>query len=576
MRRRAVLLLAAMLAVFSCTFVAGAQPAAALAPPPVIIPAAASATTVAAGVTGVGLVLLGGWWAYNNTDTIARWYDETFGTNLSGNAMGSGRYTWSPATPDPGGGPYPMAQWYGVEDWSADLPFSIKCELPAGQYCNGFTGDYDVKATIICQTSTGDLFSYENWSAPRVQGGQSWWGGFVPCTGAGQKVVSVVDPTHGLSWNAAGDWQKNRVSTATVQCTDATTGALRTVSKITPYVATTANMNAPVPGCLPGEYASDVSVQDCLQGQASTCRTTIHWAVNPGAKDQYPDCFSAGALGTCALSIKYKGDLCDETMVPCRNWYARVLAGNVADFKCYWGAYAVPITSCRPIADLYVPDSVVDPDTDLPTAPQPQPSPSTSSTAGPLPTTGPNPTTSPTASGAPSPAGTRLPTNNPTPVPTSIPTTPPEPQPNPPGSEGCMDDVWTWNPVSWVLVPVKCALVWAFVPDGATVNAVRQSAGTAWATSGPGVMTTAVLGAVEPLGDIGSAESGACGLVVDFPPTGTTLHLLDACTEPMSTYAPWVKGFLTVVVIVNGAWFLLRVLTASLGLNLPGRGGESS
>uniref|UniRef100_UPI0037C8CD30 hypothetical protein n=1 Tax=Ornithinimicrobium sufpigmenti TaxID=2508882 RepID=UPI0037C8CD30 len=28
-----------------------------------------------------------------------------------------------------------------------------------------------------------------------------------------------------------------------------------------------------------------------------------------------------------------------------------------------------------------------------------------------------------------------------------------------------MADAWGWNPVDWVVVPVKCAMVWAFVPQ---------------------------------------------------------------------------------------------------------------
>lgn len=38
-----------------------------------------------------------------------------------------------------------------------------------------------------------------------------------------------------------------------------------------------------------------------------------------------------------------------------------------------------------------------------------------------------------------------------------------------PDSDNCWTSGWSFNPFSWVLVPVKCALTWAFVPDTGVV-----------------------------------------------------------------------------------------------------------
>jgi hypothetical protein len=35
-----------------------------------------------------------------------------------------------------------------------------------------------------------------------------------------------------------------------------------------------------------------------------------------------------------------------------------------------------------------------------------------------------------------------------------------------------MGGFWSWNPIDWVYVPVKCALLWAFVPSAETQAAL--------------------------------------------------------------------------------------------------------
>ncbi|WP_147107541.1 hypothetical protein [Nesterenkonia populi] len=42
--------------------------------------------------------------------------------------------------------------------------------------------------------------------------------------------------------------------------------------------------------------------------------------------------------------------------------------------------------------------------------------------------------------------------------------------PDPEGERGCEWGEISWNPVSWVLVPVQCALAWAFVPSSASTE----------------------------------------------------------------------------------------------------------
>jgi hypothetical protein len=81
--------------------------------------------------------------------------------------------------------------------------------------------------------------------------------------------------------------------------------------------------------------------------------------------------------------------------------------------------------------------------------------------SAPWPTQDPRPATTTTAAPSTTAVTTTVPTTT-----TTIPRTPGDPQPPPPeGSEGaeCLPDGWGWfNPIEWVLKPVKCALLWAF------------------------------------------------------------------------------------------------------------------
>lgn len=46
--------------------------------------------------------------------------------------------------------------------------------------------------------------------------------------------------------------------------------------------------------------------------------------------------------------------------------------------------------------------------------------------------------------------------------------------PSDPDAGNCISGAWSWNPVDWIFVPVKCALKWAFVPDAEAVSGAVQ------------------------------------------------------------------------------------------------------
>lgn len=114
---------------------------------------------------------------------------------------------------------------------------------------------------------------------------------------------------------------------------------------------------------------------------------------------------------------------------------------------------------------------------------------------------------------------------DPAPDPTTPTTTVPPPrgpqdtEPVPAGDAGetsCWTDGWSWNPVSWVLIPVKCALLWAFW-DQDTADEIGELWGD---TVGPWVeAVTGTLGSISfsaaagPCIDMGVAEVCTSGLL---------------------------------------------------------------
>jgi hypothetical protein len=120
-------------------------------------------------------------------------------------------------------------------------------------------------------------------------------------------------------------------------------------------------------------------------------------------------------------------------------------------------------------------------------------------------------------------------------------------------------------------------MVWAFVPNTDAVAQIQTQASTAWSTSTPGTYIAAGWDALAPLGSLGAGDSSVCGgLSTTFSVSGMSVpvHLLDSCTEPWSTYAPWVKGFLTAAVLYEGVLACIRALAIAFDYHVFSRPQE--
>ena len=201
---------------------------------------------------------------------------------------------------------------------------------------------------------------------------------------------------------------------------------------------------------------------------------------------------------------------------------------------CMWGGYAVAAEDC-----------------DGAPAPAPPPSPT------------------PTAPGEPAPFPTSGP--NPRPPDPSLPAGPSADQ----DTEGCLAKTWSWNPVSWVYAPVKCALLWAFVPKPGFVEGKMGEVQAEWGSTGPGRYLGAIGGVVVGVADLADKAGGCSGPAVRFDSgfLKTTLRPLAACPGDLAhTASKVVRVIATVGLYLGAAALAARVLASSLGLQLPGFG----
>lgn len=139
----------------------------------------------------------------------------------------------------------------------------------------------------------------------------------------------------------------------------------------------------------------------------------------------------------CSLGVWIDTKRCYEGVAGCADW-EEIERAEPERIKCRWGVNDVALSNCRVLRDLYKPDTEVEVDTGVKTEP------------------GTGADTSPgTSPGVPVGAL-------------------PRPENEAEGSE-CMPTGWAaFNPIEWILKPVKCALQWAFVPKKPLVDVVTR------------------------------------------------------------------------------------------------------
>lgn len=117
-----------------------------------------------------------------------------------------------------------------------------------------------------------------------------------------------------------------------------------------------------------------------------------------------------------------------------------------------------------------------------------------------------------------------------------------------PGTDGssCGGE-WSWNPVDWVLNPVKCALRWAFVPDAAHTSQVTSLT--------DGLLTKVPFGPVSQgitwLGGLVPGGSSCWVQSVTIPQVAT-FTAIDTCTPgPVEAQVMALRGLLTAAMFAS-------------------------
>jgi hypothetical protein len=314
------------------------------------------------------------------------------------------------------------------------------------------------------------------------------------------------------------------------------------------------------PSCLPGDGPVATEVLAGKPGGPMTPQGRTE--IKPDARTNYEQCLTASGATTCSTTVEVDGKPCAVGRGDCINWQD-IARTDPSRVKCKWGPYDVPLTSCEPLGQGYWTGYVTPPGmgnkgwTAITPDGQPAPQPDPSTGGEPQPQPQPNPNPNP---------------DNPT-VPDPTPDNPWDPAPNPGGeTSNCWGQMVSWNPLDWVLTPVKCALTWAFVPrPGAMADAL-----TSVGTVGPGPW-------VKGFGDLITATSikasGNCmgpawnlGATVVTDPT--TLYPFAACSDPQATIASVVKIGLTVLAWLSAGVICFRLVGSAFGVNLNGFGGK--
>jgi hypothetical protein len=259
-------------------------------------------------------------------------------------------------------------------------------------------------------------------------------------------------------------------------------------------------------------------------------------ATMPNTATQYPDCFgSAGEyLNTCRVRVWINGAPCAIGVSICTNWQQYEQDHPGASVQCKWGPYVVGMGNCTLLKNSYKPDAAtqvittVDPVTSTPADPGTITSPS-------IPETGTNPATPGTTVGSGTDADTAA----------------------------CFGSGWSWNPVSWVLVPVKCALKWAFVPPAAPGFAdVPSPLPAGWLPSLPAL------------------SDGSCGAVT-MPELSMGFHgghfgpvtMFNTCNAPWPLVRTFTYNGMLALVLVSVCRAAFRAVMNALGMGVEAVGG---
>jgi hypothetical protein len=121
------------------------------------------------------------------------------------------------------------------------------------------------------------------------------------------------------------------------------------------------------------------------------------------------------------------------------------------------------------------------------------------------------------------------------------------------------------NPIEWVLVPIKCALVWAFVPRTRVIEDAVQGIGDA---AGDVQLVDPLMTLLAEL----PTSSGCDGIPLELTFFGQDWEgrLLEACSGEAAAAATVVNGLMTLALVTGAVLAIARYAAAVFGFIGPG------
>lgn len=345
-----------------------------------------------------------------------------------------------------------------------------------------------------------------------------------------------VSPTYSISPAATDPSKMSQTTKVTCVLGDGTVqGTVTATSTGTDAVIEVPSCGAKYPGTLPSEVVATAG----LPGSESP---VLDQKFNNVAT-QYPDCFDSGGhfLASCVVRVWINGSPCHVGVQGCVSW--TTAAQDYGDtVECRFGPYVVAMSDCNELRRSYQSGA----STRTLTVTDPAGSPADSTDPGASPSSSAQPTsgTNPTTDSAPVP-GTSTAAN----------------------SSSCWGTGWSWNPVSWVVIPVKCALSWAFLPaNPPSFSDVPSPLPAGWVPSFP------------------SLTDGSCG-ELDMPKLDMTkligtvgpTKLFNTCDAPWPTVRSVTYYGLEALALVGVGMAGFRAVMSALGMGVevPAGGDEA-
>jgi hypothetical protein len=285
----------------------------------------------------------------------------------------------------------------------------------------------------------------------------------------------------------------------------------------------------------------------------------------------YPNCVGAIA---CTYVIRHNGLPCTIGAVGCMDWPVEAESAP-NDYQCFFGPYLIALAGCNVLERAYESGNGNGTTTGTPI-----PASAKNTDGDPRTWDGPIPAIAP-------PLSPRVPPS--TAIPPTVTPDPNAPKPcaageacvsAPPESQDCFPSGYgAFNPGSWVLQPIKCALKWAFVPSSSFINGWGDSINAEWTGSpfgtwmntiggfgGIPIVNAGCEGPAVSTGFLGAGSGSGAGHRGAVLPA--EIHPFDACSAPMSTVAATSNLILSAGIAFYGGMKVVRQLGWAFGFKI--------